>query len=111
MSGKAPKRKGDRLERATVSLLQAHGIAAKRVPLSGSVAGYEGDVVATVAGREVVLECKSRANFTTLYNWLENRDALVLKADRREPLLVVRLSDALSYREGGDHGKPKPTPS
>ena len=50
MSGKAPRQKGDRLERAIVATLKAHGIEAKRVPLSGSVKGYPGDVVATLNG-------------------------------------------------------------
>lgn len=95
MSGKAPKQKGDRLERAVVTLLKAHGLDAKRVPLSGSAAGYPGDVSVKLAGRELCVECKSRADFKTLYGWLEGRDALVLKADRKDALLVVRLKDVL----------------
>ena len=111
MSGRAPKQKGDRLERLVVSLLQAHGLDAKRVPLSGSAAGYPGDVSVRLKGRELCLECKSRADFKTLYGWLENRDALILKGDRQEALLVVRLKDVLElqpFRRGGDDGKPKP---
>ena len=96
MSGRAPKQKGDRLERLVVSLLQAHGVDAKRVPLSGSAAGYPGDVSVQLAGRELTLECKSLADFKTLYGWLEHRDALVLKADREEPLAVFRLFDLLT---------------
>lgn len=95
MSGRAPKQKGDRLERAVVTLLKAHGVDAKRVPLSGSAAGYPGDVSVRLGDRELCLECKSRADFKTLYGWLEGRDALILKADRRDALLVVRLKDAL----------------
>lgn len=95
MSGRAPKQKGDRLERLVVSLLRAHGLDAKRVPLSGSAAGYPGDVSVTLAGHELCLECKSRKDFTTLYGWLEHRDALILKGDRKDALLVVRLKDAL----------------
>lgn len=111
MSGRAPKQKGDRLERLVVSLLQAHGVNAKPVPLSGSAAGYPGDVSVTLADRELCLECKSRADFKTLYGWLEARDALILKGDRRDPLLVVRLKDILElqpFRRGGDDGKPEP---
>jgi Holliday junction resolvase len=95
MSGKSPRQKGDRLEREVVKLLQAAGVPARRVPLSGSIAGYPGDVVVTVAGRDHVLECKSRRDFATLYAWLERRDAVILKADRKEPLMVLRLSDFL----------------
>lgn len=105
MSGRAPRQKGDRLERAVVTLLRAHGLDAKRVPLSGSAAGYPGDVCVKLRDRELCVECKSRKDFATLYGWLEGRDALILKGDRKEPLIVIRLEDVLehlSYRRGGD---------
>ncbi len=100
MSGKSPRQKGDRLERGVVLLLREHGLDAKRVPLSGSAKGYPGDVVVTVAGRDHVLECKSRKDFKTLHAWLEHRDALVLKGDRREHLVVLRLADFLKALGG-----------
>jgi hypothetical protein len=96
VSGRAPRQKGNRTERAVVQALKDAGIAAKRVPLSGSVVGYPGDVRATVGGRELTLEVKARRDFRTLHSWLEGRDALILKADRRAPLLVIRLNDALN---------------
>jgi Holliday junction resolvase len=99
MSGRAPRQKGDRLEREVVKLLQAAGVPARRVPLSGSMAGYPGDVVVTVAGCDHVLECKARKDFKTLHAWLEHRDAVILKADRKEPLMVLRLSDFLKALE------------
>lgn len=44
-------------------------------------------------GREFCLEVKARADgFRELYSWLDGRDVLILKADRHEPLVVVRLS-------------------
>jgi Holliday junction resolvase len=100
MSGKSPRQKGDRLERAVVLLLREHGLDAKRVPLSGSAKGYPGDVVANMAGRELCLECKSRKDFKTLHAWLEHRDALILKADRKEALVVLRLADFLKALGG-----------
>jgi Holliday junction resolvase len=110
MSGRAPRQKGDRAERAVVLLLRNHGIEARRVPLSGSAAGYPGDVHAVLGGREMTLEVKSRKDYKTLYDWLEDRDGLVLKADRKEALIVMRLDDLLDimglnnkspYRKGG----------
>ncbi len=96
MSGKSPRQKGDRLEREVVKLLEAAGIPAKRVPLSGSARGYPGDITATLPGLgEACLECKSRKDFKTLHAWLEHRDAVILKADRKEPLMVLRLADFL----------------
>ncbi len=100
MSGKSPRQKGNRLERAVVLLLREHGLDAKRVPLSGSAKDYPGDVVVTVAGRDHVLEVKARRDFKTLHAWLEHRDALILKADRKEALVVLRLADFLKALSG-----------
>ena len=99
MAGKTPRQKGNRLERTIVAKLKAAGLDAKRVPLSGSAAGFPGDVVVKLAGRTFTLEAKSRKDFKTLYSWLEDRDALILKGDRREPLLILRLDDALVLLE------------
>lgn len=99
MSGRAPRQKGNRVEREVVKQLQGAGLDAKRVPLSGSAAGYPGDVCVKLKGRELCVEVKARADFKTLYGWLQGRDALVLKADRREPLIVIRLQDLLDILE------------
>jgi hypothetical protein len=38
------------------------------------------------------IECKARADgFRELYSWLTGRDVVVVKADRQEPLVVLRL--------------------
>ncbi len=43
-------------------------------------------------GRDLCVEVKARAaGFRELYSWLDGRDVLVVKADRCEPLVVVRL--------------------
>lgn len=98
--GKAPRAKGDRLEREVVKALIEAGIKAKRVLLSGSVQGYPGDIAATLPGLdEMVLECKSRKS-SPLYAWIENRGALVVKGDRQEPLVVLRLGDFLKLAGG-----------
>jgi hypothetical protein len=90
MSGARHRQKGNRTERAVVALLQQHGLAAERVPLSGAARGrFGGDVSVPVLGRDLRAEVKARANgFNRLYDWLEGRDFLVLRADRK-PLLVV----------------------
>jgi hypothetical protein len=86
--------KGARTERSIVNTLQAHGFAAVRVPLSGAVGGrFAGDIVLPLTGRDLCVEVKARADgFRELYCWLHQRDVLIVKADRREPLVVVRLS-------------------
>ncbi len=103
MSGRRSRDKGCRVERGIVRALQAHGFAAARVPLSGAAGGrFAGDAVVPLMGRDLCLEVKARADgFRELYSWLDGRDLLIVKADRREPLVVTRLSLAAEI------GKPK----
>ena len=78
-----------------VDLCQAGGIPAQRVPLSGAAGGmFGGDIqVETRSGRQK-LECKTRARaWKAEYGWLEGNDLLVVKRDRSEPLVIMRLSD------------------
>ena len=92
--GRGPRRKGQRVERVLVRSLQAHGFAAERMPLSGAAGGrFSGDVVVPLLGRDLCVEVKARADgFRELYCWLNGRDVLILKADREEPLVVLRMS-------------------
>jgi hypothetical protein len=41
--------------------------------------------------RAVEVKCRA-AGFRQLYDWLNGRDVLIIKADRQEPLVIVRLS-------------------
>ena len=93
MSGRRSRWKGARTQRSIVNLLQGRGIAAVRVPLSGAVGGrFAGDVVLPLMDRDLCVEVKARAEgFRELYKWLDGRDVLIVKADRREPLVIVRL--------------------
>jgi Holliday junction resolvase len=94
MSGRQSRSKGARTERSIVNALHSHGIAAVRVPLSGAVGGrFAGDIVLPLMCRDLCVEVKARADgFRELYSWLDRRDVLVVKADRQEPLVIVRLS-------------------
>lgn len=105
--GKAARQKGNRMERALVLQLQAAGFAAERVPLSGSAGGsYLGDLTVPLLGRDQVVEAKARKDgFRQLYDWLESRDLLVVKADRREPLVVLPLRLAIEIAAAAEHNK------
>ena len=76
--------------------LQARGFAAERVPLSGAVVGrFTGNIVLPLMGRDLCVEVKVRADgFRELYCWPNQRDVLIVKADRQEPLWVLRMSMA-----------------
>ncbi len=101
MSGRRSRDKGARVERAIVNALQAGGFAAERVPLSGAAGGrYSGDIVLPLLGRDLCLEAKARADgFRELYGWLDQRDVLIVKADRQEALVVVRMSLAVEIAQ------------
>jgi Holliday junction resolvase len=98
MSVRRSRSKGVRTERSIVNALQAHGLVAVR----GAVGGrFAGDIILPLLGRELCVEVKARADgFRELYRWLDGCDALIVKADRREPLVVVRMSLAAEIAEG-----------
>lgn len=95
--GRASRQKGDRGELAIVKLHLDLGIHAERVPLSGAVR-YQGngsDVDVYAFGRDaapIVCEVKARrgdAGFKTVEAWLSDADALFIKRDRQQPLVVL----------------------
>ncbi|MDQ0395192.1 hypothetical protein [Labrys monachus] len=110
--GRASRDKGNRVERALVRQLQEAGFAAERVPLSGSAGGsYIGDITVPLLGVDRTVEAKARADgFRELYRWLEGRDMLVVKADRREPLVIVPLRLALAIGAAAENGKKAGSP-
>lgn len=93
--GKSQRDKGLRGERELAKL-----IGGERVPLSGAAGGsYTGDVI----GMGMTWECKVRADgFKQLYTWLSNNDALAVKADRKEWLVVLPVSKFLELMNGDD---------
>ena len=103
--GRASRDKGNRAERAIVKFLQERGFAAERVPLSGSAGGsYLGDLTVPVLNVDRVVEVKVRAKgFRELYRWLEERDILIVRADRSEPLVVLplKLAAEIAVKAGG----------
>ena len=91
------RRKGARLEREIVELHRSIGIHAERVPLSGAMR-YQGgahDVDIYPLGRDeapLCCEVKGRGTgkgFVTLERWLAENDALFLRRDHAEPLVLL----------------------
>jgi Holliday junction resolvase len=88
--GKKSRDKGGRVERLIVRLLQAYGFAAMKI---SGMYRPGADLTIPLLGRNLSGEVKARADgFRELYKWLEDRDVLIVKADRKEPLFIVRLS-------------------
>jgi Holliday junction resolvase len=102
--GRASRDKGNRAERAIGKFLQDRGFAAERVPLSGSAGGsYLGDLTVPIIGVDRVVEVKVRVKgFSQLYDWLIDRDILIVRADRSEPLVVLplKLAAEIAARAG-----------
>jgi hypothetical protein len=90
--GRAPKQKGYRLENGTRLYFKERGLECRRVPLSG--AGDEkGDLCLTTGwGQSLQGECKSRKALPAwIVNALGEHDFLILKQDRGETLVMIRL--------------------
>jgi Holliday junction resolvase len=107
MSGARHRHKGNRTERAVVRLLQNHAFAAERVPLSGAARGrFGGDVSVPVLGVDRRVEVKCRGDgFRELYKWLDGADMLIVRADRRELLLVIPLKLAAEIAAIAERGR------
>jgi Holliday junction resolvase len=97
MSGAKHRRKGNRVELEIVHLHRDLGIHAERYPLSGAsrFRGSGHDIDVYCFGREqapLFAEVKARKDgggFVTLEKWLGEFDALFLKRNRGDPLVVL----------------------
>lgn len=91
MSGKRSRDKGARRERELVhAYMDITGVFAERVPLSGAMGTYKGDLALKIGPLDWIAEVKSRANgFKQIYNWLGQNDLLHIKADHQEHLVVI----------------------
>lgn len=105
--GRRSRDKGNRVERHLAAFLQSHGFAAERVPLSGSARGrFSGDVSLPLLGRDHRAEVKARANgFRGLYAGLTRASLLIVKADRRDPLVILPLRLAIEIAKAAERGK------
>jgi hypothetical protein len=97
MSGARHRQKGDRIERELVERHKAIGIHAERYPLSGAsrFRGSGHDIDLYPFGREeapLVAESKARKSgngFVQLERWLGNYDALFLRRNNADPMVLL----------------------
>jgi Holliday junction resolvase len=100
MSGRKSRDKGQRREREFAKLIQG-----ERIPLSGAAGGRFGN---DVEGLGLKFEVKAKKDgFKTLYKWLEDErekpDALALKADRKDWLVVMKLDKFIELMGGKEN--------
>lgn len=95
--GITSRRKGARIEQEIVNRHEAIGVKAERYPASGAThfRGSSHDIDIYAFGAEdapLVTEVKGRKTgegFVTLERWLDEYDALFLRRDRQDPLVVI----------------------
>jgi len=110
MSGKAPKQKGNRIERECVNLAKGYGFESKRAWGSdGRSLGWHEEVdmivipqkkpQTTVGGGKVrniyKFQVKGRKKIGELYKPCEHVYGQILKEDRKEALVTIRYQDLL----------------
>jgi hypothetical protein len=94
---KKSRDKGARGEREIVNILIGEGYKAKRTaPLQTYQKNDAPDILVETEKGNVSIEVKLRANgFKQIYQWLANNNALIIKSDRKEPLIIQPLKDVL----------------
>ena len=86
MTGRHSRDKGARTQRAIAKILQVTAAKISGMYKPGA------DISMPLLGVNRAVEVKCRATgFAQLYDWLDDRDILIVKADHKEPLVVVRL--------------------
>jgi hypothetical protein len=105
--GRRPRNKGRRLEQQLAAFLQRAGIAAERVPLSGSAGGkYSGDLSVPILGVDRVCECKCRSKgFDQLYRWLDQRELLFVRQDWCAPLVILPIGLFIEIALAAERGR------
>jgi hypothetical protein len=83
------KAKGSRIEREIVKRHLEADVPAKKIPLSGAVEGFKGDVMIDGRFRGEVKARKTGSGFKTLEGWLGDNDLLFLRRDRAKPIVVM----------------------
>ena len=87
------RRSGDKstcIERASACVVQGQGIAAPKI---GGIYNPGTDISISFLGSDTTIEVKRRATgFAELHDGLNDRDVLIGKADRQEPLVVLRVT-------------------
>ena len=96
------KQKGTRGENGIVKRWTARGIKCQRVVMSGALghilgAEFSGDVKATIKGHNLTIQSKCLADgWKMIYRAIHKHDALIIKSDRQEALVVIPESLFLS---------------
>lgn len=103
MSGKYSRDKGARNERALVEYFTKLGYPARRIPLSGAMEGFKGDVEIDLPMQKVHGELKSRKNvFGAVYGLLDGlfKGKAGIVSDGQSSILLSYHFDDLGFNYG-----------
>ena len=100
MSGKAPKQKGNRIERECVNLAKGYGFESRRAWGSdGRSLGWHEEVDMTIDIPKIKklfkFQVKGRKSIADYLKPCEEVYGQILKEDRKEPLVTIRYKDLL----------------
>ena len=100
MSGKAPKQKGNRIERECVNLAKGYGFKSRRAWGSdGRSLGWHEEVDMTIDIPKIKklfkFQVKGRKSIADYLKPCEEVYGQILKEDRKEPLVTIRYKDLL----------------
>lgn len=96
------RRKGAGFEREVVHFFEKNlGVEAYRIPLSGAAKGFKGDVLVPGVFGDCPIEVKYGDHIPrTLYTWLGENAALIVRRKRAPALIVMRLADWAKLMQG-----------
>ena len=98
MSGKAPKQKGNRIERECVNLAKGYGFKSKRAWGSdGRSLGWheEVDMTIDIKSKLFKFQVKGRKSIADYLKPCDEVYGQILKEDRKEALVTIRYKDLL----------------
>ena len=97
--GAMSRRKGARIELSVLHALQDAGIDCEKL---SRMYLKTHDLRLPMLGRDAKMEVKCRANgFKTIYEWIKPVELLVLRADRKEPLVVRPMKTLIELIKSG----------
>ena len=104
MSGRAPKQKGNRIERECVNLAKGFGFESRRAWGSdGRSLGWHEEVDMTIdlpcknSDNPYKFQVKGRKAIADYLKPCEHVYGQILKQDRHEPLVTIRYKDLLTF--------------
>ena len=103
MSGRRSRDKGGRRERSVTAALQDAGFAAEKI---SGMYKTGADISLPLLGIDRAVEVKGRASgLKKIREWMIDRFAVVVWVDREQPIVVLRLADALEIARAAERGR------